>query len=398
MQITKREIPVRDLYEGYDNDEENGVYAYDGKLCCRPPFQREFCYKDKQRDAVIKSVQNGFPLNTMYWAVTKGGNYELLDGQQRTLSLLEYIDGAFSIDFKYFFNLSETEQDAILDYKLDIYICDGTDAEKLEWFKVINTVGERLTNQELLNAVYAGQWLTDAKKYFSKTNCPASNLAADLMAGAPIRQDYLETVLGWIADATLLDPNDPDSRKMQAEEYMAKHQGDKSAIALWTYFQQVVDWVRCTFPTKRPIMKGVEWGLLYNKLYNKYHDVNLNADALENDIRRLLADKDVTNQKGIYPYLLSGDEKFLNIRAFDPRDKQRKYNEQNGICPLCGGHFELTKMDGDHILPWRLGGKTEYDNLRMLCIKCNRSHNDYKVLREAVSAEQVDPNLLAIDD
>jgi hypothetical protein len=375
MKITKQEITVRELYNDYINDDENGVYAYSGKLCCRPPFQREYIYKDKQRDAVIETVRKGFPLNTMFWALTvdKHGeeSYELMDGQQRTISIMEYVDGAFAINYQYFFNLTKSEQEQILDYKLDIYICDGDEKEKLDWFKVINIAGVKLTDQELLNAAYVGPWVMDAKRYFSKTNCPANTLAGDLMNGAPIRQDYLHTVLGWIADRD----------GIELEEYMAQHQHDKSAIALWTYFQEVVDWVRYTFPNKRAIMKGVEWGLLYNAHHSHRH----NPQDLEDRIIALIADKDVTNQKGIYDYVLSGSEKALNIRAFDERDKMRKYEEQRGICPHCHEHFEYKKMDGDHIVPWAKGGKTEYDNLQMLCIGCNRGN-------------KANPNIIEIED
>lgn len=375
MKITKQEITVRELYDDYINDDENGVYAYGGKLCCRPPFQREYIYKDKQRDAVIETVRKGFPLNTMFWAQTidKKGNtvYELMDGQQRTLSIMEYVDGAFAINYQYFFNLTKPEQEQILDYKLDIYICDGDEKEKLDWFKVINIAGVKLTDQELLNAAYVGPWVMDAKRYFSKTNCPANTLAGDLMNGAPIRQDYLHTVLGWIADRD----------GIELGEYMAQHQLDNSAIDLWTYYQAVIDWVRYTFPHKRSIMKGVEWGLLYNRHHTQKYD----PTDLEERIQALIADKDVTNQKGIYEYVLSDNEKALNIRVFDERDKMRKYEEQKGICPHCHKHFEYKKMDGDHIVPWVKGGKTEYDNLQMLCIGCNRGN-------------KANPNIIEIED
>lgn len=384
MKITKMEIPVRDLYEGYINDEESGVFAYDGKLCCRPPYQREFCYKDKQRDAVINSVRNGFPLNTMYWAVTPDG-YELLDGQQRTLSLMEYIDGSFSINFQYFFNLTPQEQDEILDYKLDIYVCDGTDAEKLEWFEVINTVGERLTQQELRNAVYTGPWLIDAKRYFSKTGCPAFKIADDLMSGSAIRQDYLESVLEWIANA----------ENTVIEQYMANHQHDTSAIDVWTYFQKIVDWVRHTFPVKRSIMKGVEWGVLYNK----YHANKYDADVLEAKIVELLACKEVTKQKGVYEYVLGGDASILSVRTFDDRDKQRRFAEVGGVCECCGKTIpDVKSAHADHIVPWSKGGETVYSNLRILCVDCNikKSNEDAAYAQAVANQPAADFNIIDI--
>lgn len=365
MKFNIQQIPLRDIYEGYSDDEENGVYAYGRKLCCRPAYQREFIYKDKQRDAVVESVMRDMPLNVFYWSQNENPDtheitYELMDGQQRTLSLMQYIDGEFSVNYQYFFNLTDSQKNQILDYKLTVYICEGTDEEKLDWFQTINIAGEKLTDQELLNAIYSGKWVTDAKRYFSKNNCVASNLASDYMNGNPIRQDYLHTVLEWKAD----------EENIAVEEYMARHQHDNSANTLWRYFQNVINWVKVTFPVKRKIMKGLPWGIYYNALKNNNYD----SDALEIRIKELLLDDDVTNLKGIYIYLLTGKEKHLNIRAFSESDKMRKYKEQGGVCPMCGETFLYEKMDGDHILPWSQGGKTEYSNLQMLCIACNRSH------------------------
>lgn len=360
MKFEIKQIPIRELYEDYVNDDENGVYAYGGKLCCRPPYQREFVYKDKQRDAVIESIMKNRPLSLFYWSVNSNGTYELMDGQQRTLSICSYIDGDFAINYQYFFNLTSNQKQQILDYEIMVYLCTGTEEEKLDWFRTINIVGEKLTDQELLNAVYSGSWVTDAKKYFSKTNCVASNFASDYMNGNPIRQDYLHEVLEWIADA----------EDTVIEDYMAQHQHDKSANHLWMYFQNVINWAKVNFPNYRKYFKGLPWGVYYNEFKDKVLDSN----ELEKRISELESDDDVTNNKGIVAYLLTGNEKHLNIRVFDEKMKLKKYKEQKGICPKCGNHFEYKKMDGDHILPWSQGGKTEYANLQMLCIACNRSH------------------------
>lgn len=193
MQIEEKRITVGDVYEGYFNDDEEGVVGYHELLNIRPKYQREFIYKDKQRDEVIRTVMKGLPLNVIYWCKAKredgSDGYELMDGQQRTISLCEYIDGSFSVDNVYFHLLPKDKQQQILDYQLFVYICDGTDSEKLDWFKIINIAGEELTEQELRNAIYAGSWTASAKKYFSKTGCAADQLAGDYLKGSSIRQE-----------------------------------------------------------------------------------------------------------------------------------------------------------------------------------------------------------------
>lgn len=358
MKIQMHEIAIRDIFNGYLDSAENGVVAYAGELNVRPAFQREFVYKDKQRDEVINTVKKNFPLNVMYWVKGDNGGYELLDGQQRTISICQYLNGDFSLDYQYFHNLTQEEQQQILDYKLMIYICEGTNKEKLDWFKIINIAGEKLTNQELRNAIYTGTWLTEAKKYFSKTSCPAYQIANKYLKGTPIRQDYLETVLKWIAA----------KEDTEIELYMAKHQHDPNAAELWLYFNNVITWVKTYFPKYRKEMQGVEWGLLYNKHAGK----PLDAAALEKEVAKLMADTDVTKKAGIYSYVLDGDERNLSIRAFDARMKREAYEKQQGICIHCKQHFELEEMEADHITPWHLGGATIASNCQMLCRDCNR--------------------------
>ncbi len=357
MKIEMNEISVKDVFDGYEDNDENGAVAYGGKLVCRPAFQREFVYKDKQRDEVIRTVQKGFPLNVMYWVKSETG-YELMDGQQRTLSLCQYVNGDFSVDYKFFHNLTDDEQQKILNYKLMVYICEGTDKEKLDWFEIINIAGEKLTDQELRNAIYTGPWLSDAKKSFSKRDCPAYNIAKEYMAGSPIRQDYLESAIDWISDRDGL----------VIEQYMAVHQHDTSAAELWLYFQNVISWVKTVFPKFRKEMKGIDWGMLYNK----YGSNPVDPTQLEKEITRLMMDDDVTKKSGIYEYLLSGNEKHLSIRSFTDSQKRAAYEKQQGICPICKQHFEIEQMEGDHITPWVEGGKTEPSNLQMLCKDCNR--------------------------
>lgn len=355
MEIELNEISIREVTQNYVDNAEDGVVGYNGKLNIRPKYQREFVYDEKQRNAVIDTIRKGFPLNVMYWVKNEDGTYEVLDGQQRTISFCQYINGDFSIENRAFHNLTKTEQDLILDYKLMIYFCEGNDKEKLDWFKIINIAGEKLTDQELRNAVYTGPWLTNAKLHFSKTNCVAYLLAKDFVNGSPIRQEYLETALSWINNGNV-------------EEYMSIHQHDPNANELWTYFRNVIEWVKLTFTNYRKEMKGINWGVLYNQFKNNTYD----TDKLEQEIQTLMIDDDVTNKKGIYSYVLTRNEKFLNIRAFTESQKRSAYEKQNGICKNCGKHFDIKEMEADHITPWHAGGKTSIDNCQMLCKDCNR--------------------------
>lgn len=358
MQIELHKITVRELTAGYQDNNENGVRAFGGRLDVRPPFQREFVYKEKQRDAVIDTLTQGFPLNVMYWAVREDGTFEIIDGQQRTISICQYVNGDFAYMFRYFHNLQPDEQEQILNYELQVYICSGTDSEKLKWFKTINIAGEELTEQELRNAVYAGNWVSDAKRYFSKNGAPAVKIGSDYLSGSAIRQEYLETAISWISDGNI-------------EIYMSNHQHDASAAPLWQFFQAVITWVETSFhPNKerKKIMKGVDWGMLYKN----FKDQIINYTVVDEEVRKLILDDDVTNKKGIYPYILTRKERYLSIRAFTEAQKLAAYERQGGICADCGHHFELSHMEADHITPWHEGGRTIAENCQMLCRECNR--------------------------
>lgn len=358
MQITLKEIYIRDLVDGYVDNQEEGVLGYGGKLNIRPAYQREFIYGQRQRNAVIETVRKDFPLNVMYWIDNEDGTYEVLDGQQRTISICQYVTGGYSVNYQFFHNLEADEKEQILNYKLMVYFCSGTDREKLDWFKTINIAGEKLTDQELRNAIYTGPWLESAKKYFSKTGCPAHSIGDKYLKGSSIRQEYLETVINWISGDTI-------------EDYMAKHQHDANATDMWIYFQTVIIWIQSIFPDYKKEMKGLPWGTLYND----YKDNKYNPDELKSKIEVLMADDDVTKKSGIYEYLLSGEthEKCLNIRAFTDSQKRTVYTKQKGICPICGQYFDIKDMEGDHITPWHEGGKSTVENLQMLCKNCNRT-------------------------
>jgi hypothetical protein len=380
MKIQLNEISIREITTGYTNDNEEGVVGYFGKLNIRPKYQREFVYKGAQQKAVIETVQKDFPLNVMYWVknpdgtftvpelppegkftkiTNELGTYEVLDGQQRTISICEYVAGSFSYNGMYFHSLTDVEQNQILDYKLMVYFCEGNDKEKLDWFRTINIAGEKLYDQELRNAIYTGTWLTDAKRYFSKIGCAAYGLGNDYMNGYLNRQDYLEKVIGWIAK---------DDSNEGINNYMSKHQHDENATELWEYYKAVIEWVQRVFSTYRKEMNGLDWG----NLYNHHKDQSFDSAKLEEEITELMKDEDVESKKGIYSYVLTRNEKYLNIRAFSDKQKRESFERQSGVCVKCQKTFEIGEMEADHITPWHEGGKTNSENCQMLCKNDNR--------------------------
>lgn len=362
MRIELHQISVKELVAGYVDNDNEGVKGYGGRLDIRPKYQREFVYKDKQRDAVIDTVRKGFPLNTFYWVKNSDKDFEVLDGQQRTISICQYVQGDFSINDRYFHTLPKDEQEKILNYELMVYFCEGKDSEKSEWFKTINIAGEKLSDQELRNAVYTGQWLTDAKRSFSKRGCRAQAIGDKYVKCEVLRQELLETVLRWISGG-------------QIEKYMADHQRDNNANELWLYFSNVIDWVKTIFPKYRKEMKGLPWGTLYNKHYEQSIK-KFNPTEVEKRVQELMADDEVESKKGIYEYILDGNEKHLNIRQFDKTTRRTVYEKQQGICLHCHKHFEIEEMEADHIIPWSKGGKTVIENCQMLCKECNRRKSD----------------------
>lgn len=371
MEIELNSIRIGDLVDGYVNNNEDGVIGYGGLLNIRPPYQREFVYKENQQKAVIDTILKGFPLNTMYWVKNNGDNvgYELLDGQQRTMSICEYVKGNFSIDMgdgitKYYHNLTDSEQEKILNYELTIYICEGNEDERLNWFRTINIAGEKLTNQELLNINYIGSWLSDAKRKFSKSNCVAYKIANKFVKGSPIRQEYLETALRWISNDNVA-------------EYMSTHQQDPNANELWLYFQNVINWIVSTFSLDteeknyRKEMLGLNWG----DLYNKYHTNKYDSKLVEGKINELMSNEEVTDKKGVYEYILSGEDENLacklSKRTFSNADKRTAYERQKGICPITNQYLPIEEMQADHIVPWWKGGTTTLNNLQMISKTAN---------------------------
>lgn len=368
MTIKQISVTVGEITKSYVNNDEQGVRGYNGLLDIRPPYQREFIYNEKEQQAVITTVLNGYPLNIMYWVKRNDDAecpYEVMDGQQRTLSLCEYVAGKFAYDFKNFFNQPADIQKKILDYELTVYVCEGEESEKLEWFKTINIAGKPLNEQEIRNAVYAGPFVSDAKKHFSKTNCAAYRLGKDLVNGSPIRQEFFKKALEWMA------AHETRCGKPQTVVgYMSEHQHDLNAVPLWTYFQSVLHWAMDTFNMKKfkKIMKGLDWA----KFYDEYHEKSLDIKDMEQRIVDCLSDDEIQKPQGIIPYVLTGDERNLDLRAFPEKIKLAVWEQQGHKCTLCGKEFDIEFMEADHITPWCDGGRTVLENCQVLCRECNR--------------------------
>ena len=319
MTITQREVTVGEITLGYVNNDEQGVRGYNGKLDIRPPYQREFIYNEKEQQAVITTVLHGYPLNVMYWVKRSDDAecpYEVMDGQQRTLALCEYVAGKFSYEYKNFFNQPEDIQRKILNYPLTI-------------------------------------------------NCGAYRLGKDLVNGTPIRQDFLKKALEWMAEHETRQ-----GHRMTAVSYMSAHQHDPNANNLWSYFQTILNWAITNFDMKRfkKIMKGLNWA----ELYDKYGSETLDTVAIGKRISELMLDSEIQKQSGIIPYILTGDEHYLDLRAFPDDIKLTVWEQQNHICKSCGKEFDFEFMEGDHITPWHEGGRTVIENCQMLCRECNR--------------------------
>ena len=359
MKIQPFNITIRELADGYANLGQSGVTGYGRRLDIRPPYQREFIYKPKQQEAVIDTVRRGFPLNVMYWFDREDGSFEVIDGQQRTISICEFIEGTFSHRGDYFFNLSHDEKERIRGYDLSIYRCQGSADERLDWFRTINIAGVKLTDQELRNATYAGTWVTDAKRYFSIRNSAAEGIGGDYLPGSAIRQDYLARVLDWISGGDI-------------SGYMSRHQHDSDADEMREYFERLICWIETIFTYRqhRKHLCRVDWGGLYAEHGQR---TDLDPDGIAREMRELYSDPDITNRAGIYPYMLDGDVTHLNIRRFPEDMRIMGYERQNGSCPSCGRYFGIREMQADHITPWHRGGKTEPDNLQMLCGDCHKS-------------------------
>lgn len=380
--ILRTDLTVKDINEGfvYNEYEGKGLFGWNGMLTIQPEYQRNYIYADGKRDvAVIDSLLKGYPLGLLYFVKTGENKYEILDGQQRVTSFGRYITNKFAIKDEhgmeqYFDGLAKNLQDKILNSQLTIYICEGEESEIKEWFKTINIVGVPLNNQELLNAIYSGPFVTKAREEFSNSQNANIQKWSAYIKGDVNRQDYLATSLNWVS-------------KGNVDNYMSQHRFDDNIIELKNYFNSVIDWASSVFKDVKSDMRGLEWG----RLYETYHTNSYNPNKVSEILCKLYADPQVQDTKGICEYILGGckDTKLLNIRVFDDNTKRVVYEKQTeaakvkGIsnCPLCalseGNNknkiWSLKEMDADHVTAWSKGGATDISNCQMLCQTHNRA-------------------------
>ena len=382
MEATLRtDITVRDICEGfiYNELEGKGLFGMNGKLTIQPEYQRNYIYADGKRDvAVIDSVLKGYPLGIIYFNQV-GDHYEVLDGQQRITSLGRFVTHKLAIKDKngmqqYIDGLNQEDRDRVLNTSLLIYICNGTESEIKDWFQTINIVGVELNNQEKLNAIYSGPFVSALKEEFSNSLNANVQKWRHYITGNVNRQDILERALQWVS-------------KGNVEAYMSLHRQDTDITPVKAYFNAVLDWASGVFKDVLPQMRGLEWG----RLYEQYHNKPYNVDAVSQRVHELMADDYVTNHKGVFEYILGGeqDKSLLNIRVFDRATISRVYAKQTqaardkGVsnCPDCalqdGSNstriYKINEMDADHVTAWSKGGKTDEANCRMLCRYHNRS-------------------------
>ncbi len=375
-------LTIEDICRGfsYNEYEGKGLFGLSGKLTIQPEYQRNYIYADGVKDvAVIDSILKGYPLGLIYFNKIDIDKYEILDGQQRITSIGRFINNKFAIKDKngveqIFNSLAENIQKKILETKLLIYICEGEEDEIKEWFKTINIAGVPLNDQELLNAIYSGKFVTLCKEEFSNSQNANINKWSAYIKGSANRQEFLEKALDWVSKSTI-------------DKYMANHRRDNNISEIKKYFNSVIDWVSGIFNNIEKEMCGLEWGRLYETYYKQPYDSN----EIQKKINELYGDPYVKNRKGIFEYLLGGsqDPKLLDIRVFDDSTKRKVYKEQTIIaetksvsnCPLCaiGNNsnktkiWALTDMDADHVTAWSKGGATDITNCEMLCKTHNRA-------------------------
>lgn len=382
MKTTLRtDISIKDICNGftYNELEGKGLYGLSGKLTIQPEYQRNYIYADGTRDvAVIESILKGYPLGILYFVKTGEDAFEVLDGQQRITSFGRYVIGKFAVKVNgmenYFSGLNEDLQQKILNTKLLVYECEGTETEIKEWFKTINIAGIPLNEQELLNAIYSGKFVTEAKREFSNSQNANVQKWKAYIKGDVKRQDFLSCALDWVS-------------KGKKEKYMSEHRNCDNINEIKTYFTTVIDWISGVFKSVEKEMCGLKWG----ELYERYGRNPYNPDEVDKKIKELYADGSVKKRSGIFEYILGGcvDTKLLEIRVFEERDKRIVYESQTkqahenqvSNCPLCAISentnktriWKLSEMDADHVTAWSKGGTTDISNCQMLCITHNRA-------------------------
>lgn len=383
MEATLHEYTVKELCEGFTYSELDGkgLYGLAGKLTIQPEYQRNYLYCESNSEkeiAVIDSVLKKYPLGLLYFNKLSDGRLEVLDGQQRITSLGRYLTGKFSVmkgDIPYKFKaLNEEERKLIENTKMLVYICEGTETEIKEWFEIINIGGITLNEQEKLNAIYSGPFVTLARKEFSNKEDTRVQKWSAYVNGSVSRQDFLHTAINWVSHGHVKD-------------YMQEHRRDESINELKLYFNDVITWIEQTFDDVYPKMKGLKWG----ELYERFHEIPYNHVEVSEKVRKLNDDPCVTEKKNVFEYVLGGckDTKLLNVRVFDDNIKGRVYRRQTEAakkkhesnCPLCAcGHdanknkiWALKDMDADHVQAWSKGGATDESNCQMLCKTHNRA-------------------------
>ena len=376
------DLTVDDICRGfvYNELEGKGLFGWDGKLVIQPEYQRNYIYADGKKDvAVIDSLLKGYPLGLIYFVKVGDDRYEVLDGQQRITSFGRFVRGKFPVvDAEgmphYFDGLNAEEQGRILGSKLTIYVCEGAETEIKEWFKTINIAGVPLVEQELLNAIYSGPFVTAAKEVFSNSGNSEMQKWKCYVAGDEQRQKILETALKWVSGG-------------KVQEYMGRHRFDKDCRELKTYFTSVIDWIDGVFKGVKDEMCGLEWG----RLYETYRKTAYNPEKVWRRVEELYGDEFVTDRRGIFEYILCGEKeaRLLNVRVFSDKEKKQVYArqtadaEKRGVsnCPLCAvGHeasakriWKIGEMDADHVTAWSKGGATDISNCQMLCKTHNRA-------------------------
>jgi len=382
MKTTLKTYTVKDICTGfvYNELEGKGLFGLSGKLTIQPEYQRNYIYADGKKDvAVIESMMKGYPLGLIYFNKVSDDKLEVLDGQQRITSIGRFVTGKLAIMDQnnmpqYYSSLPDDKKQLIDDYELLVYECEGTETEIKEWFKTINIAGVPLNEQELLNAVYSGKFVTKAKEEFSNSQNANVQKWSAYISGSVNRQDYLHTALEWVS-------------KGEIGDYMSQHRYDDNINELKTYFTTVIDWISSVFTDVEKEMCGLEWG----RLYEEHHSKSYNPQEVSAKVQELYGDPYVKNRKGIFEYVLGGctDKKLLDIRIFDEATKRAVYKKQTlaaraeGIsnCPLCAiGHdanhakiWDQKDMDADHVTAWSNGGATSIENCQMLCKTHNRA-------------------------
>lgn len=385
METTLRtEITVKEICDGfvYSELEGKGLFGLSGKLTIQPEYQRNYIYASeggKREVAVIESILKGYPIGLIYFNKVNPNNFEVLDGQQRITSLGRFVTNKFAIkdengNEQLFGGFALDKKNKILNTKLLIYECEGTESEIKEWFRTINIAGVPLNSQELLNAVYSGPFVTLGKEEFSNSKNSNIQKWSAYISGSANRQDFLERALQWVS-------------KENVSEYMSRHRFDNNITELKDYFNSVIDWVSTVFTDVESEMKGIEWG----RLYETYRKKPYNSKTVSAEVKRLYADPYVKSRKGIFEYVLGGstDTKLLEVRVFDDATKKSVYAKQTEVaekkgvsnCSLCAiGHdsnktkiWKLTEMDADHVTAWSKGGATDIKNCEMLCKTHNRA-------------------------